>query len=156
MAAVTSETQKEHPRNSQSPNTSVHRFTEEYITHVSEEIESRVTLTLSQEFSKTVSRILCALSKLGEFLLNPQIQKHSGTLPGTIRDTGVENQGKNEDDSQSDPHPEASIFRSQITQNSGPEAGHDMVTGGTEVIRNRHDMVTRVTEEIKFGMVMTW
>ena len=29
----------------------------------------------------------------------------------------------NEDDSQSDPHPEAGLFRSQTTQNSGPEVG---------------------------------
>ena len=37
----------------------------------------------------------------------------------------MENQGTNEDDSQSDPHPEADIFCSQTTQNSGPEVGHD-------------------------------
>ena len=50
-----------------------------------------------------------ALSKLDEFLLNPQIQTHSGTVPGTFRNMNVENQGTNEDDSQSDPHPEAGI-----------------------------------------------
>ena len=33
------------------------------------------------------------------------------------------NQGMNEDDSQSDPHPEASPFK------SGPEDHHDMMTG---------------------------
>ena len=65
----------------------------------------------------------------------------------------------NEDDSQSDPHPETGLFRSQTTQNSGPEVvpymvtgvieethkGPYMVTGATE----RHDMVTGVTEEIR-------
>ena len=121
LAAVTRETQGEHPRNGQSRNTSVPRINEEYMTQVSEEIENRVTRKLSQEFSRTESRILGALSKLDEFLLNPQIRTHSETVPGTFQNTNVENQGTNEDDSQSDPHPEAGIFRSQTTQNSGPE-----------------------------------
>ena len=125
LAAVARETQEEHPRNGQSRNTSVPRINEEYITQVTEEIEGSVIKKLSQEFSKTESRILCALSKLDEFLLNPQIRTHSGTVPGTFRYTNVENQGTNEDDSQSDHHPEAGIFHSQTTQNSGPEVGHD-------------------------------
>ena len=111
LAAVTRETQEENPRNGQSRNTSVPRINEEYITQVSEQIEGRVTTKLSQEFSRTESRILGALSKLDEFLLNKQITTHSGTVPGTFRNTNVENQGTNEDDSQSDPHPEAGIFR---------------------------------------------
>ena len=41
LAAVTRETQEEHPRNDQSRNTSVPRIIEEYITYVSEEIEGR-------------------------------------------------------------------------------------------------------------------
>ena len=125
LLAVTRETQEEHPRNDQSRNTSVPRINEEYITQVSEEIEGRVTTKLSQEFSRTESRIFCALSKSDEILLNPQIRTHSGTVPGTFRNTNVENQGTNEDDSQSDPHPEAGIFRSQTTQNSDSEVGHD-------------------------------
>ena len=120
LAAVTRETQEEHPRNGQSRNTSVLRINEEYITQVSEEIEGRVTKKLSQEYSRTESRILGALSKLDEFLLNQQIQTHSRTVPGTFWNTNVENQGTNEDDSQSDPHPEAGSFRGQTTQNSGP------------------------------------
>ena len=86
LAAVTRETQEEHPRNGQSRNTSVPRNNEEYIAQVSEEIEGRVTRKLSHEFSRTESRILGALSKLDEFLLNPQIRtfsepfrEHSGT-----------------------------------------------------------------------------
>ena len=125
LAAITRETQEEHPRNGQSRHTSVPRINEEYITQVSEEIEGRVTKKLSQEFSRTESRILGALSKLDEFLLNPQIRTHSGTVPGTFRNTNVENQGTIEDDSQSAPNPDAGIFRSQTTQNSGPEVGHD-------------------------------
>ena len=125
LAAVTRETQEEHPRNGQSRNTSVPRINEEYITQVSEGIESRVTKKLSQEFSRTEFRNLGALSKLDEFLLNPQIRTHSGTVPGTFRNTNVENQGTKEDDCQSDPHPEAGIFRSQATQNSSPEVARD-------------------------------
>ena len=124
LAAVTREIDEEHPRNGQSRNTSVPRINKEYITKVSEDIEGRVTKKLSQEFSRTASRIFCALSKLDEFLLNPQIRTHSGTVPGTFRYTNVGNQGANEDDSQSDPHTEAGIFRSQTTQKSGPEDGH--------------------------------
>ena len=125
LAAVTRETQEENPRNGQSRNTSVPRINEEYITQVSEEIESRVTEKLSQEFSRAESRILGALSKLDEFLLNPQITTHSETVPGTFRNTNVENQGTNEDDSQSDPHPEAGIFCGQTTQNSDLEECRD-------------------------------
>ena len=125
LAAVTRETQEEHPRNGQSRNTSVPRINEESITQVSEEIEGRVTKKLSQEFSRIESRILGALSKLDEFLLNPQIRTHSETVPGTFRNTNVENQGTNEDESQSDPHREAGIFRGQTTQNSGPKDCRD-------------------------------
>ena len=99
LAAVTRETQEENPRNGQSRNTSVPRIDEEYIPQLSEQIESRVTKKLSQEFSRTEYRILGALSKLDEFLLNQQIQPHSETVPGTFRNTNVGNQGKNEDDS---------------------------------------------------------
>ena len=145
LAAVTRETQEEHPRNGQSRNTSVPIINEEYITQVSEEIESRVTEKLSQEFSRAESRILGALSKLYEFLLNPQITPHSETVTRTFRNTNVENQGTNEDDSQSDPHPEAGIFCGQTTQNSDLKECCDMVTGATE----RHDMVTGAMGEIR-------
>ena len=123
LAVVRREIDEEHPKNGQSRNTSVSKINKEYITKVSEEIEGRVTKKLSQEFSRTESRISGALSKLDEFLLNQQIRTHSGTVPETFRNTNVDNQGTNEDDSQSDPHPEAGLFRSQTTQNSGPEVG---------------------------------
>ena len=125
LAAVTRETQEENPGNGQSRNTSVARINEEYITQISEEIEGRISKKLSQEFSQTESRILGALSKLDEFLLNQQIQTHSKTVPGTFRNTNVENQGMNEDDSQSDPHPEAGIFCGPTTQKSGPNDCRD-------------------------------
>ena len=59
----------------------------------------------------------------------------------------MENQGTNEDDSQSDPHPEAGIFRGQTTQNLGPKDCLDMVTGE---IRHCRDMVTGIQGEIRF------
>ena len=76
----------------------------------------------------------------------------------------MENQGTNEDDSQSDPHPEAGIVHGQTTQNSSPKECPDMVTGATGEIRQcpdmvtgateRQDMVTEVTEEIRNGHYM--
>ena len=86
LAAVSTETQKS-AKDSQSQNTFVPGMTEEYITQVSEEIEARVTKKLSQELSRTELHILGALSKLDEFLLNPQVRTCSGTVPehpGTV------------------------------------------------------------------------
>ena len=136
LAAVTRETQEEHPRNGQSRNTSVPRINEEYITQVSEEIEGRVTKKLSQEYSRTDSCILGALSKLDEFLLNQQIRTHSGTVPETFRNTNVDNLGTN-DDSEIEPHPEAGLFRSQTTQNSGPEVGPYSPTSGNSGLSSK-------------------
>ena len=85
----------------------------------------RVTKKLSQEFSRTESCIIGALAHLDDFLMNPLIQGHSGTAPETSGNAFSTSQGTNQDDSQSDPHPEAGIFHNQTTQNSGPEDGHD-------------------------------
>ena len=122
LSAVARETQEKHPRSSQSRNMSVPRI-KECITEVSEKIESRVTKKLSQEFSTTESHILGALSKLDEFLLNPQIRKHSATVPGTFRNTNVENQEPNGDRSQDDPHPEVgpSVYQSRHSVDSDPD-----------------------------------
>ena len=85
LAAMARETQ-EYPRNNQSQNSAATGITENYIAYVSEAIEARVTKKLSQKFSRIESRILGALSKLDDFLLNPQIRtspepfrEHSGT-----------------------------------------------------------------------------
>ena len=109
-------------------NSNVPRSQENYITQVSEEIEGRVTKKLSQEFSRTENRILGSLSLLGDFLMNPLIQGHSGTAPETSRNAFSTSQGTNEIDSQSDLHPEAGIFGNQTVRNSGPEEGHDMAS----------------------------
>ena len=152
LAAVTRQTHEEDLRNGQSRSTSVPRINDENITQNSEEIEGRVSKKLSQEFSRTGFRILGALSKLDEFLLNQQIQTHSETVPGTFPNRNVENQGTNEDDSQSDPHPEAGIFRGQTTQNFGPKYYRDMVTRVQGEIRYRPDMVTGGSEEMRNGL----
>ena len=142
-------------------NSSASRSQEDYITQVSEEIEGRVTKRLSKEFIRTENCILGALTRLDDFLMNPLLPGCSGT-PEPSRNALNTSQGTNEDDSQNDPHPEA-VFHGQMTQNSGPEDGHymvtgvneqtrndhDMVTGATIQIRNRHDMVTGATEQIR-------
>ena len=112
----------------------------DYITQVSEEIEGRVTKRLSKEFSRTENRILGALARLDDFLMNRLLQGHSGTTPEPSRIALSTSQGTNEDDYQNDPHPEVGLFHGQLTQNSGPEDGHDIVTGATGQIGNRHDM----------------
>ena len=91
LAVVSSKTQEEHPGNGQSRNTSVPRSSQENITQVLEKIEGRVARKLSQDFSRTVFRILGALSKVEGFLLNPQIRTFSGIVPGKISNTDVEN-----------------------------------------------------------------
>ena len=149
LAALNKEDRDEHPRSNLAQNSNVLRSQQDYITQVSEEIEERVTKKLSQEFSRTENRILGALAQLDDFLMNPLIQGHSGTTPETSRNVFSISQGANEDDSQSNPHPEAGLFTNQMKQNSGPEDGHDMVTGATEQIRNRHDM-TEVREEVTY------
>ena len=113
LAAASMEKQ-EHPRNSQSQNTYVLGITEEYITHVSEELEGRFIKKLSQEFSRTEYQILGALSKLDEFLLNPQVRTLPGTVPGTSRNNDLESRESTVVRSQSDPHPEVEFSASQI------------------------------------------
>ena len=105
-------------------NLNIARSQEEYITQVSAEIEGRVTRKLSQEVSRTENRILGALARLDDFM-NPLIQGGSGTAPETSRNVFTISQGTNEDDSQGNPHLEAGIFNNQMTQNLGPEDGHD-------------------------------
>ena len=113
-------------------NLNVSRWQEDHITQVSQEIEERVTKKVLQEFSRTENRILGALAQLDDFLMNPLIQGHSGTAPESSRNALSTSQGTNEDESQSDHHPEAGIFHNEMTQNSGPEDGHDFVTGVQE------------------------
>ena len=124
LAALNKENCEEHPRSNLAQNSSTPRSQEDYITQVSEEIEGRVTKRLPKEFSRTENRILGALARLDDFLMKP-LPGGSGTTPEPTRNTSVINQGTNEDDSQNNPHPEASLFHGQREQNSGTERGYD-------------------------------
>ena len=125
LAALSKENCEKHPRCNLAQHSNVPKSQENYITEVSEEIEGRVTRKLYQKFCMTKNRILGALSRLDDFIMNPLFQGHSGTAPDTSRNAYGTNQGTNEDDSLSDPHPEAGIFQSQTTRKFGPEVGHD-------------------------------
>ena len=123
LAALNKENCEEHPRSNMASNSNVPRSQEDYITQVSEEIEGRVPKKLSQEFSRTENRILGALARLNDFLMNPLLQGHFGTTPEASRNVFSINQGTNEDDSQSNPHPEAGLLTSVR------EDRHDTATG---------------------------
>ena len=125
LAALNKENCEEHPRSNLAQNSSAPRSQEDYITQVSEEIEGRVTKRLSKEFSRTENRILGALARLDDFLMNPLLPGYSGATLEPTRNALSNNQGTNEDDSQNDPHPEAGLFHGQTTRNTGPEEGHD-------------------------------
>ena len=106
----------------------------EYISQVSEEIEGRVTKKLSQEFSRTESRILGALSKLDEFLLNPQVRTCSVAVPRTSRNSGSENREPTGRRSLGDPCPEAvfsTYHSSNLNDSEQEETHHSQVGRGT-------------------------
>ena len=125
LAALKKDDCEEHPRSNLAQNSNAPRSREDYITQVSEEIEGRVTKRLSKEFSRTENRILGAFARLDYFLMNPLLQGHFGTTPKPSGNALSISHGTNQDDSQVDPHPEAGLFHGQMTQNSGPEDGHD-------------------------------
>ena len=149
LVALNKENCEEHPRSNLTQNSSAPRSQEDYITQVSEEIEGRVTKRLSKEFSRTKNRILGALARLDDFLMKPLLPGYSGTTPEPSRNALNTSQGTNDDDSQNDPRPEAGLFHGQMTQNSGPEDRHYMVTGATKQIGNCHNM-TGNHEEVTY------
>ena len=112
FAALNKENCQEHLRRNLAQNSNVAISQVDYITQISEENEGRFKKKLSHEFSRTENRVLGALFRLDDFLMNPLIQGHSGTTPETSRNAYGRNQGMNEDDSQSDPHPEAGLLQS--------------------------------------------
>ena len=89
---------------------------------------------MSKEFSRTESRVLGALARLDDFLMNPLLKGHSGTTPEPYRNALSTNQGTNEDDSQNDPHPEAGLFHGQMTQNAGSEKVHDSLSTNLSLV----------------------
>ena len=86
--------------------------------------------------------------------MNPLIQGKSRTTPVMSRNAFSTNQGTNEDNSQSDPHPEAGVFGKQTMRNSGKKDSHDMKTGVTEQTRNGRYMVTGFNEQTRNGHYM--
>ena len=125
LATLNKKKCKKPPWSKLAQNPNVPRSQEIFITQVYENIEGRATKKLSKDLNRTESRILGALSGLDEFFLHPLIQGHSGSAPETSRNTLGTNQERNEDDFQSDPHPEASVSQSQTAQNSGPDDAYD-------------------------------
>ena len=85
LAASIKENSEEHLRSNMAQNSNVPESQEDSITHVSEEIEGRVTKRLNQEFSRTGNRILGALARLDDFVTNRLIQGCSGGVPECIK-----------------------------------------------------------------------
>ena len=150
LAAVSRET-PESTRSGRTQNILDPELTQDYISQVSEEIEKRVTKKLSKEFSRTESRILGALSKLDEFLLNPQVRTCSVAVPGTSRSSNPDNQGTNEDRPSDDPGPEVEFSSPHF----GAETDPHMVTGAQAEIRYCPHMVTGTTSESRQHPHMT-
>ena len=124
LAAVSIET-PESIRNSRGQTTldpELTELTQDYISQVSEEIECRVIKKLLKEFSRTESRILGALSKLDEFLLNPQIRTCSVAVPGTSRNNNSENRETTGDRSSDDTCPEVGYSSHHSGHLNSPEA----------------------------------
>ena len=121
LAAVSRET-PESTRNSRAQNTLDPELAQDYISHVPEEIEGRVTKKLSKEFSRTESCILGALSKPDEFLLNAQVRTCSVAVPGTSRNSNSENRETTGDRSSDDPFPEVRYSSHHCGQLNSPEA----------------------------------
>ena len=109
LAAAPRET-PEGSRGSRAQNVLDPESAQDYSSQVSEEIDGKVTKKLSKEFSKIESRVLGALSKLDEFLLNPQVRSCSVAVPGTSRNNNSENLETTGDRPSDDPYPDVGIF----------------------------------------------
>ena len=121
LAAVSRET-PEITRNSRMQNTLDRESTQDYISQVSEEIEGRITKKLSEEVSRIESRILGALSKLDEFLLNPQVRTCSVAVLRTSRNNNSENRETTGDRSSEDPCPQVRYSSHHSRQLNSSEA----------------------------------
>ena len=159
LAAVSRET-PEGSRSSRGQTVLDSELTQNYISQVSEETEGRVTKKLSKEFSETESRILGALSKLDEFLLNPQVRTCSVAVQGTSGNANLENRETHGDRSSKDPYPEVGYFPHHSGQLNSLEAETNshmvtktyphMVTGATIETRHYPHAMTAAQEEIPY------
>ena len=125
-------------RGSRAQNVLYPESTQDYISQVSEEIKGRVTKNFLKEFSKTESRILGALSKYDELLLNPQVRNCSVAVPGSSRNENSKNRETTGDPSSDDSYTKVGYFSHHSGQLNSPE---------TET--NPH-MVTATPEEIPY------
>ena len=164
LAAVSRET-PESSRSGRGPTVLDPELTQDYISQVSEEKEGRVTKKLSKEFSKTESRILGALSKLDEFLLNPQVRTCPVAVQGTSANANSENWETHGNRSSNDLYPEVGYFPHHSGQLNSPETEANshmvtknyphMVTRGPEEIRHNPHKMTATQEEIPYSSLTT-
>ena len=131
-AAVNKEKSEELLRSNLAHYTNVPRSQEDFIIQVAEESEKE-RKKLSLEVIKTESRILGKLSRFDNVPQSPLIEGESGSAPETSCNPIPTKQGKNEDESQNDPHHERGVSRSQTTLNFGSDDTYNMVTGVDEV-----------------------
>ena len=159
LATVSRET-PESSRGSRGRNVLDPELTQDYISQVSEEIGGRLTKKLSKEINVTESPILGALSKLDEFLFNPQVRTCCLAAHGTSRNYNSENRETHGDRSSNDPYPEVGYFPHHSGPLNSPEAetiSHmvtetypHMVTRATGETRHYPHMMTATQEEIPF------
>ena len=149
LAAVSKET-PEGSRSSRAQNVLDPELAHDYISQVSGEIEGRVTKKLSKEFSKTESRILGALSKLDEFLLNPQVRTCS--VAGTSGNNNSENRETTGNRFSDDPCAEGRYFFYHPGRKNSREieTNPHMVTRATENFHQHPHMMTATQEEIPY------
>ena len=83
--------------------------------------------------------------------MNPLLQGHSGSTPETSRNVFSINEGTNEDDFQSDPHPEAGLLT------SGREDGTGVQRERERESTQAHDNVTKIsTNPLCYYAVSVW
>ena len=149
LAAVSRET-PESTRSGRTQSILDPELTQDYISQVSEEIEGRVTKKLSKEFSRTESRILGALSKLDEFLLNSQVWTCSVAVPGTSRSSNLENQGTNEDRPSDDPGPEVEFSSPHFVAETNPHNDRSFSTRTCVVLPLQNELLSQNLSLKKF------
>ena len=131
---------------------------EQIVSHLERELdlnglEAPDEMPINTVTQQTESRILGALSKLDEFLLNPQVRTCS-VFQGASRNANSESREIHRDRSSTDPYPEGGYFPHHSGQLNSSEADMvtepypHMVTGATGEIRHYPHMVTGATEEI--------
>ena len=103
-------------------------MTEDCISQFSEKWEGRVLKKFSQKFNLTESRILGALSKLDEFLLNPPFRTCSLADPGTSRNKSSENREPTVNRALSDPYPEVEFSACRTSNITDQLETHHMMT----------------------------